>query len=362
MTAAGPGSVPSRGRAAAPASVEPAAAVPVLAAADLVKVYSSSDRSAGPAAALAGVSLELAEGTCLGVVGESGSGKSTLARLLVGLERPTSGTVLLRDRSLASYRRPELARHLQLVSQDPFSSLNPRLTVGSALSEVLLVHGLVPGKAQAAARVTELLDMVSLGPQFAGRLPHEMSGGQAQRVAIARALAAGPQILILDEPTSALDVSVRAGIVNLLTGLRTELGLSYLFISHDMAVIRQLSDQIGVMYKGRFVERGPWLPVMSAPLHPYTRALLEAVPEPRPDGSLLADAAAAPLPEAPADEAEPDPGTGCPYLPRCPIRIDRCQTEDPPLAAVTAGHEAACFRAGERGLGQRGTAGTGGQA
>jgi oligopeptide/dipeptide ABC transporter ATP-binding protein len=358
--AAMPGSAPSERSANAPAALPPAAAAPVLTAADLVKVYPSGGRSAGPVAALAGVSLELAEGTCLGVVGESGCGKSTLARLLVGLERPTSGTVLLRDRPLAGYRRPELARLLQLVSQDPFSSLNPRLTVGSALSEVLLVHGLVPGRAQAAARVTELLDMVSLGPQFAGRLPHEMSGGQAQRVAIARALAAGPQILILDEPTSALDVSVRAGIVNLLVRLRTELTLSYLFISHDMAVIRQLSDQIGVMYRGRFVERGPWQPVMSTPLHPYTRALLAAVPEPRPDGSLLAGAAAEQLPDAPGDHL--DPGTGCPYLPRCPIRIDRCQSEDPPLAAVTAGHEAACFRAGEGGPAARGASGSGSQA
>jgi oligopeptide/dipeptide ABC transporter ATP-binding protein len=330
------------------AAATPAADTPVLTATGLIKVYPSASRAGQPSTALAGVSLDLAAGACLGVVGESGCGKSTLARLLVGLERPTAGTVLLQGQALTSYRRPELARRLQLVSQDPFSSLNPRLTVGSALTEVLLVHRRAAGKKHAAARVAELLDMVSLGPQFAARLPHEMSGGQAQRVAIARALAAEPQILVLDEPTSALDVSVRAGIVNLLARLRAELALSYLFISHDMAVIRQLSDQIGVMYAGRFVERGPWQSVMSAPLHPYTRALLTAVPEPHPDGSLLADdedSAAEPA-EARQPEGAASAHIGCPYAPRCPIRIARCLTEDPPLELIDGAHEAACYRAG----------------
>jgi ABC-type oligopeptide transport system ATPase subunit/ribosomal protein S18 acetylase RimI-like enzyme len=342
-------------------------AVPVLAAAGLVKVYPAGGYGGRGTTALAGVSLSLAEGSCLGVVGESGCGKSTLARLLVGLERPTAGTVTVQGRPLAGYPRPELARRLQLVSQDPFSSLNPRLTAGRALAEVLLVHRRVAGRKQAAARVTELLDMVALGARFADRLPHEMSGGQAQRVAIARALAAEPQILILDEPTSALDVSVRAGIVNLLARLRSELALSYLFISHDMGVIRQLSDWIGVMYQGRFVERGPWQAVLSAPLHPYTRALLAAVPEPQPDGSLLAGAAAEASPavgaavsptagpavssavgEAVSLVAGPvaAAGAGCPYLPRCPISIGRCLAEDPPLSVVVPEHEAACFRAG----------------
>jgi oligopeptide/dipeptide ABC transporter ATP-binding protein len=331
-----------------PAATTPATDTPVLTATGLIKVYPSASRAGQPSTALAGVSLDLAAGACLGVVGESGCGKSTLARLLVGLERPTAGTVLLQGQPLTSYRRPQLARRLQLVSQDPFSSLNPRLTVGSALTEVLLVHRRAEGKKQAAARVAELLDMVSLGPQFAARLPHEMSGGQAQRVAIARALAAEPQILVLDEPTSALDVSVRAGIVNLLARLRAELALSYLFISHDMAVIRQLSDQIGVMYAGRFVERGPWQSVMSAPLHPYTRALLTAVPEPHPNGSLLAgDEDSAPeQAEVGQPEGAASARTGCPYAPRCPIRIARCLTEDPPLELVDGAHEAACYRAG----------------
>jgi oligopeptide/dipeptide ABC transporter ATP-binding protein len=322
---------------------------PVLAAIDLVKVYPSGRSGGPPTTALAGVSLELRPGTCFGVVGESGCGKSTLARQLVGLERPTSGRVTLGGRPLASYRRADLARQLQLVSQDPFSSLNPRLTAGSALTEVLKVHQRAAGKQQAADRVAQLLDLVSLGPRFADRLPHQLSGGQAQRVAIARALAAEPQILVLDEPTSALDVSVRAGVVNLLADLRARLALTYLFISHDMAVIRQLSDEIGVMYQARFVETGPWNGVLSAPLHPYTRALLDAVPEPDPDGRLLAD----------LDEPEPADAViavggnaglgaehaGCPYYSRCPIRIDRCLTQDPPLRPVTGPHAAACHLA-----------------
>jgi len=329
--------------ATAPAAGAPAAAAgPVLAADGLVKVYPAGSPGGQPMTAVAGVSLQLAERSCLGIVGESGCGKSTLARLLVGLEPPTAGTVLLAGRPLGSHGRADRARLLQLVSQDPFSSLNPRLTAGAAITEVLQVHRRAAGRQQAAARVAELLDMVSLRPDFARRLPHEMSGGQAQRVAIARALAAEPRTLVLDEPTSALDVSVRAGIVNLLDRLRAELALSYVFISHDMAVIRQLSDRIGVMYAGRFVERGPWDGVLSGPLHPYTRALLAAVPAPQPDGSLLAAAE----PGAPGGPAGDMTG-GCPYAPRCPLRIDQCVTADPPLAIVSGQHEAACYRAGE---------------
>jgi oligopeptide transport system ATP-binding protein len=313
---------------------------PVLEAVDLVKAYPPARPGGRPTTALAGVSLGLPEGSCLGVVGESGCGKSTLARLLVGLERPTSGSVRLRGLPLAGYRRADLARQLQLVAQDPFSSLNPRLTAGSAITEVLKVHQRAAGKQHTADRVAELLDMVALGPAFAGRLPHQMSGGQAQRVAIARALAAEPKILVLDEPTSALDVSVRAGVVNLLAGLREQLALSYLFISHDMAVIRQLSDEIGVMYHARFIERGHWDDVLSAPLHPYTKALLAAVPEPDPDGRLLAN-----LDDGEQSEEAAASFAGCPYYLRCPIRIDRCTTDDPPLRPVDGRHEAACHLA-----------------
>jgi ABC-type glutathione transport system ATPase component len=271
----------------------------VLRATDLVRVYPGRRSGHEAKTAVNGVSLELAEGTCLGIVGESGCGKSTLARLLIGLEPPTSGRVELNGQPLGALAGPERARLIQLVSQDPFSSLNPRLSAGSALGEVLRVHHRAVGRAAVASRVADLLAMVSLEPRFASRLPHELSGGQAQRVAIARALAAEPRVLILDEPTSALDVSVRAGVINLLARLRSELGLSYVFISHDMAMIRQLSDVVAVMYQGRFVETGPWHQVLSAPRHSYTQALIDAVPEPDPDGTLLAEE-----PGQPADSGE----------------------------------------------------------
>jgi oligopeptide/dipeptide ABC transporter ATP-binding protein len=330
----------------------------VLEATDLVRVYPAARSGSTAKTALDGVSLELGEGTCLGIVGESGCGKSTLARLLIGLEPPTSGSVQLYGEPLGAQGRQERARLIQLVSQDPFSSLNPRMSAGSAISEVLRVHRRVAGRPAAADRVAELLAMVSLEPRFASRLPHELSGGQAQRVAIARALAAEPRILILDEPTSALDVSVRAGVINLLARLQSELGLSYVFISHDMAMIRQLSDSVGVMYQGRFVETGPWQDVLSAPRHPYTRALIDAVPEPDPDGTLLSgdpsDAGAAGDAGA---ETDPGPaGAACAYYPRCPIRIARCVTEDPDLREIAPGQRAACHLAGPGLLADRPTA------
>jgi ABC-type oligopeptide transport system ATPase subunit len=340
----------------------------------LKKVYRGR-RGHQPVAALRGVTIELHRGQTLGIVGESGCGKSTLARLLVGLEPPTSGTITLAPPTTVtdadpktfdastSARRGELARRIQLVFQDPHSSLNPRLTVARTLREVLSVHRLVI-RDQQRARVRELLAMVALPERFAARYPHELSGGQAQRVAIARALAVQPSILVLDEPTSALDVSVRAEVMNLLVRLQDELGLTYLFVSHDLGMVRHISDDISVMYLGRVVETGPYHDVLDRPLHPYTRALAAAVPVPDPEAvqspeSEQADpvsdstAMQAGSPEPVSDveaEAGDQPQTGCPYLPRCPLAEQICAEISPELLTLRPAHAAACHIAarGER--------------
>jgi oligopeptide/dipeptide ABC transporter ATP-binding protein len=309
----------------------------IIRATDVVKEYPS--RRGPPVRALRGVGITLEAASTLGIVGESGCGKSTLARLLVGLEQPTSGRIELMGRPLdARSGRGLVARQVQLVFQDPFSSLNPRLTVAAALGEVLAVHQLVAGRAARRARVDELLGMVALAPRFGSRYPHELSGGQAQRVAIARALAVQPQVLVLDEPTSALDVSVRAEVINLLTRLQQELGLSYVFISHDLAMVRHISDVICVMYLGRVVESGPYEAVLGASLHPYTRALADAVPLPDPEaeaGRRRSTGGEVLMPSA------EDPG-GCPYHPRCPLVEDVCRVQAPALVELRPGHLASC--------------------
>jgi oligopeptide/dipeptide ABC transporter ATP-binding protein len=308
----------------------------ILRATAVVKEYPS--RRGTAVRALRGVGVVLEEGTTLGIVGESGCGKSTLARLLVGLEQPTSGVIEVMGKPVDSSARGSLARRIQLVFQDPFSSLDPRLTVSAALSEVLAVHRLVNGRAQRRARVDELLSMVALAPRFGARYPHELSGGQAQRVAIARALAVEPRALVLDEPTSALDVSVRAEVINLLARLQDELGLSYVFISHDLAMVRHLSDVISVMYLGKVVESGPYEAVLGAPLHPYTRALADAVPAPDPE--LEASRRRSAFGEALVPSVEAT--DGCPYHPRCPLAEEICRAQVPVLLEQHPAHMAAC--------------------
>jgi oligopeptide/dipeptide ABC transporter ATP-binding protein len=299
-----------------------------------------------PVRAVRDVSLQVEAGRTLGIVGESGCGKSTLARLLVGLEAPTAGTVAVAG-SPISHGRVEghraLAQRIQLVFQDPFSSLDPRLTADRALGEVLKVHGLADRRAR-PERIAGLLEMVALPARFAARYPHELSGGQAQRVAIARALAVEPRVLVLDEPTSALDVSVRAEVMNLLLRLQEELELAFVFISHDLGMVRHISDAIHVMYLGRVVEAGPYDRVLDSSGHPYTRALAAAVPVPDP---VLEEERRGREPAgAPTVFAEAE--AGCPYNPRCPLAEEVCLSVDPPLLALEPAHLVACHVAARR--------------
>jgi oligopeptide/dipeptide ABC transporter ATP-binding protein len=313
----------------------------ILSTRQLMKVYRGR-RGHAPVRALQGVDIELAAGRTLGIVGESGCGKSTLAKLLVGLETPTSGSITLAGTELGPRTSPEpraLARLIQMVFQDPHSSLNPRLTVEQTISEVLAVHELAARQLQ-PARVVELLELVALPARFAVRYPHELSGGQAQRVAIARALAAEPRILVLDEPTSALDVSVRAEVMNLLIRLQDEFQLTYVFVSHDLGMVRHISDQIAVMYLGRVVEEGPHQEVFDAPLHPYTHALAAAVPLPDPELAQSADEVREVMKTSVT--VAPVAETGCAYQPRCPLAVEICSTIRPRLLTLRPDHTAAC--------------------
>ncbi|MCA3377714.1 MAG: ATP-binding cassette domain-containing protein [Roseomonas sp.] len=275
--------------------------------------------------AVDGVSLAVPKGTTLSLVGESGCGKSTVARLAVGLYRPSGGQVMFDGRDLAEARAAsDQRRRMQMIFQDPYASLNPRWRVRDIIAEPIRAFGLLPNRAAEEARVAELLTQVGLSPLDGHKFPHEFSGGQRQRISIARALSSNPEFLVCDEPTSALDVSVQAQILNLMKELQSRMGLTYLFISHNLAVVRQVSDRIGVMYLGRIAELAPAESLFRRPRHPYTRALMEAIPDLDMTGRTR-------IPVGGEVPSPITPPTGCAFHPRCPLAGPRCKAERPEL-------------------------------
>ena len=287
------------------------------------------------------VDLEIVKGRTLGLVGESGCGKSTLGRVLLRLLEADRGEIRFEGVDVRRAGRKAmraLRRRMQIVFQDPYASLNPRMTVGEAIAEGPVIHGLVERRDR-QDRVSELLETVGLRPEHAHRYPHEFSGGQRQRVGIARALALQPRLIVADEPVSSLDVSIQAQILNLLLDLQQRFGLAYLFISHDLRVVRHLSDEVAVMYLGRIVERAAAEDLYRAPQHPYTEALLSAVPVPDPTRKRRRIVLSGDVP------SPVHPPTGCAFHPRCPKVVDRCRTEQPALREVAPGHFSACHLA-----------------
>ena len=295
---------------------------PILEVQELVKHFPVKG---GRIHAVNGVSFSQARGETIGIVGESGCGKSTLARTVLRLIEPTSGRLMFDGEDLLRLPPGALRRRrrdMQIVFQDPYASLDPRVRIGASIEEPLVIHRF-GSRAERARRVAELLELVGLGAEAASRYPHEFSGGQRQRIGIARAIAAGPRLVIADEPVSALDVSIQSQILNLLVELRDRLALSLLFISHDLAVIRYISERVAVMYLGQFVEMGDAAALYEEPAHPYTQALLSAIPQPDPElrRRRIVLAGDVPSPE--------HPPPGCPFHPRCPQAMDRCRTEPP---------------------------------
>ena len=317
---------------------------PLLEVSNLVQEFTVRDRAgskSGVVHAVSDVSFSLSEGETLGLVGETGSGKSTLARSLLQAPPPKSGSVRLRGTELVGLKRKplrEARRDIQMVFQDPFGSLDPKWRVTQLVEEPLIAFGM-GGPAERRRRVQELLDLVGLDPaRYGARRPRQLSGGQAQRVAIARALALNPSLIICDEPVSSLDVLIRAQVLNLLERLRTELGLAYLFIAHDLALVKQVSDRVAVMYLGKLVELGPSESLYRQPLHPYTVALLASIPSPdptlppQPTTATIKGELASPI----------DPPSGCRFRTRCPRAQDICSAQEPPLRKLADNHYGAC--------------------